>query len=177
MTINENHETLAKEDVDFQEMDYSYPIRQNLLTAGHSYLIRVVDSELCHLTTSRNNKTAILCIGNEARANILWNCIHIYLLTFKPSILLLLLWYNMYGIGQHHQTFSKKSQLRRLKDQAFRVKWKNGIYGYRSHNFNIEPSIGASRQVSVHLAKQFQRRRFLEINQPETRIAYSSHVC
>jgi hypothetical protein len=40
-----------------------------------------------------------------------------------------------------------------------------------------EPSIGASRQVSVHLAKQFQRRRFLEINQPETRIAYSSHVC
>jgi hypothetical protein len=23
MTINENHETLAKEDVDFQEMDYS----------------------------------------------------------------------------------------------------------------------------------------------------------
>jgi hypothetical protein len=26
-------------------------------------------------------------------------------------------------------------------------------------------------------AKQFQRRRFLEINQPETRIAYGSHVC
>jgi hypothetical protein len=38
-------------------------------------------------------------------------------------------------------------------------------------------SIDASRQVSVHLAKQFQRRRFLEINQPETRIAYSSNVC
>jgi hypothetical protein len=38
---------------------------------------------------------------------------------------------------------------------------------------NTEPSIGASRQLSVHLAKQFQRRRFLEINQPETRIAYS----
>jgi hypothetical protein len=31
-------------------------------------------------------------------------------------------------------------------------------------------SIGASHQVSVHLAKQFQR-RFLEINQPETSIA------
>lgn len=45
----------------------------------------------------------------------------------------------MYGIWQHHQTFSKKSQPRRLKDQAFRVKWKNGIYGYRSHNFNIIP--------------------------------------
>ena len=38
-------------------------------------------------------------------------------------------------------------------------------------------SIGASHQVSVHLAKKFQRRRFLEINQPETRIAYGSHVC
>jgi hypothetical protein len=42
---------------------------------------------------------------------------------------------------------------------------------------NTELSIGASRQVSVHLAKQFKRRRFLKINQPETRIAYSSHVC
>jgi hypothetical protein len=41
---------------------------------------------------------------------------------------------------------------------------------------NTEPSIGVSHQVSVHLAKQFQR-RFLEINQPETRIAYGSHVC
>ena len=41
---------------------------------------------------------------------------------------------------------------------------------------NTEPSIGASHQVSVHLAKQFQR-RFLEINQPETRIAYGSHFC
>jgi hypothetical protein len=39
------------------------------------------------------------------------------------------------------------------------------------------PSIDASYQVSVHLAKQFQRRRFLKINQPETRIAYGSHVC
>ena len=42
---------------------------------------------------------------------------------------------------------------------------------------NTEPSIGVSHQVSVHLAQQFQRRRFLEINQPETRIAYGSHVC
>jgi hypothetical protein len=37
---------------------------------------------------------------------------------------------------------------------------------------NTEPSIGASHLVSVHLAMQFQRRRFLEINQLETRIAY-----
>jgi hypothetical protein len=39
------------------------------------------------------------------------------------------------------------------------------------------PSIDASYQVSVQLAKQFQRRRFLEINQPETGIAYGNHVC
>ena len=42
---------------------------------------------------------------------------------------------------------------------------------------NTEPSISDSHQVSVHLAKQFQRRRFLEINQPETIIACDSHVC
>jgi hypothetical protein len=35
------------------------------------------------------------------------------------------------------------------------------------------PPIVASYQVSVHLAKQFQRRRFLEINQSEARIAFA----
>ena len=40
-----------------------------------------------------------------------------------------------------------------------------------------EPSIDDSYQVSVHLAKWFQRRRFLEIDQIETRIAYGSHIC
>jgi hypothetical protein len=38
---------------------------------------------------------------------------------------------------------------------------------------NAEPS----HQITVHLAKQFQTRRFLEIDQQETRIAYDSHVC
>ena len=41
---------------------------------------------------------------------------------------------------------------------------------------NTEPSIGASHQMLVHLAKQLQRIRFLGIDQPETRIAYGSHV-
>jgi hypothetical protein len=36
----------------------------------------------------------------------------------------------------------------------------------------------ASYQVSVHLAKRFQRRRFfLEISHLETRIACGGHVC
>jgi hypothetical protein len=39
------------------------------------------------------------------------------------------------------------------------------------------PSKDASYQVSVHLAKQFQRRRFLEMDQSETRIACGGHVC
>jgi hypothetical protein len=41
---------------------------------------------------------------------------------------------------------------------------------------NTEPSIGASHQVSVHLAKKLQRRRFLEIDHSETRMAYDGHV-
>ena len=39
------------------------------------------------------------------------------------------------------------------------------------------PSRDASYQVSVHLAKQFQRRRFLEIDQSEAKIACGGHVC
>jgi hypothetical protein len=38
------------------------------------------------------------------------------------------------------------------------------------------PSIDASYQVSVHLAKWF-RRRFFKIGQSETRIACGGHVC
>jgi hypothetical protein len=41
----------------------------------------------------------------------------------------------------------------------------------------IEPPIDASYQVSVHLAKWFQKKRFLEIDQSETRIACGGHVC
>ena len=39
------------------------------------------------------------------------------------------------------------------------------------------PSIDASYQVSVHLAKLFQRRRFLEINQSVARITCGCHIC
>jgi len=39
------------------------------------------------------------------------------------------------------------------------------------------PSKDASYQISIHLAKQLQKRRFLEIDQSETRIACGGHVC
>jgi hypothetical protein len=42
---------------------------------------------------------------------------------------------------------------------------------------NRGPSIDASYQVSDHLTKRFQRRRFLEIDQSETIIACGGHVC
>jgi hypothetical protein len=44
-------------------------------------------------------------------------------------------------------------------------------------NLYREPSKDASYQVLIHLARQFQRRRFLEIDQSEKRIACGSHVC
>jgi len=45
------------------------------------------------------------------------------------------------------------------------------------NNLYRGPSIAASYQVLAHLEKLFQRRRFLEIYQPETRIFYGSHIC
>ena len=39
------------------------------------------------------------------------------------------------------------------------------------------PSIDGSYQVSLHLVEGFRRRRFLEIDKSETRIACGGHVC
>jgi hypothetical protein len=47
----------------------------------------------------------------------------------------------------------------------------------RNEQSHRGPSIDASYYVSVHLAKLFQSRRSLEIDQSETRIAYDGHVC
>jgi hypothetical protein len=49
-------------------------------------------------------------------------------------------------------------------------------FHYALRIFNTEPSIGVSHQVLGHLAKQLQRRRFLEIDQSETRMACGEHV-
>ena len=38
-------------------------------------------------------------------------------------------------------------------------------------------SIDASYQVSVYSAKRFRGENILEIDQPDTKIAYGGHVC
>jgi hypothetical protein len=48
---------------------------------------------------------------------------------------------------------------------------RNEQYIYRG------PSIDAIYTILVHFTKRFQRRRFLEIDQSETRIACGGHVC
>jgi hypothetical protein len=45
------------------------------------------------------------------------------------------------------------------------------------NNLYRGPSIDASYHVSDHLTLRFQRKRFLEIDQSETRIACGGHVC
>jgi hypothetical protein len=69
-------------------------------------------------------------------------------------------------------------------EESKKIRNKNGLWWPcllmdqdRMNNLNRGPSIDASYQVSDHLAKQFQRRRFLEIDQSETRIACGGHVC
>jgi hypothetical protein len=69
-----------------------------------------------------------------------------------------------------------------LKNQPIRNK--NGLWWPclltdqdEMSNLYRGPSIDASYQVSVHLAKRFQRRRILKISESETRVACGGHVC
>jgi hypothetical protein len=74
------------------------------------------------------------------------------------------------------------SEEKNLKNQPIRNKnrlWWPCLLTDRDgmNNLYRGPSIDASYQVSNHLAKRFQMRRFLEIDQSETRIACGGHVC
>jgi len=46
----------------------------------------------------------------------------------------------------------------------------------RMGNLNRGPSIDASNEVSVYLAKRFHSRRILVIDQRDTRMAHDGHV-
>ena len=74
-----------------------------------------------------------------------------------------------------------KFQRRFFRNQPISYKnclWRPCLLTDRDEMSNLYrgPSIDASYQVSVHLAKQFLK-RFLEIYQFETRIACCGHVC
>ena len=83
------------------------------------------------------------------------------------------------SFGSFGQTVSEKKN---FKNQPIRNKsrlWQSCLLTDRDEMSNLYrgPSIDASYQVPVHLAKRFQRRRFLKIGQSETRIACGGHVC
>jgi hypothetical protein len=83
------------------------------------------------------------------------------------------------SFGSFGQTDSEEKI---LKNQPIRNKnrlWWPCLFTDRDGMSNLYrgPSIDASYQVSDHLDKRFQRRRFLEINQSETWIVCGGHVC
>jgi hypothetical protein len=83
------------------------------------------------------------------------------------------------SFGSFGQTVSEEKN---LKNQPIRNKnrlWWPCLLTNREGMSILDsgPSIDASYQVSDHLNKRFQRRRFLEIKQSETRIACDGHVC
>jgi hypothetical protein len=91
-------------------------------------------------------------------------------------------------IGASHQIWvhlAKQFQTRRflqIEQQETRIAyglWQPCLLTDRDEISNLYrgPSIDASYQVSVHLAKQFQRRRILEIDQSEIRITCDGHNC
>ena len=83
---------------------------------------------------------------------------------------------------QVSDNLAKRFQRRFFRNRPIRNKnrlWRPCLLIDRDEMSNIYrgPSIDASHQVSDNLAKRLQRRRFLEIYQPETRIACGGHDC
>jgi hypothetical protein len=78
---------------------------------------------------------------------------------------------------------AKRFQRRRFfRNRPIRNKnclWQPCLLTVQDKMINIyrRPFIDTSYHVSFHLAMRLQRRRFLEIDQSETRIACGSHVC
>ena len=81
--------------------------------------------------------------------------------------------------GPFGQVVSEQKIFRNRPIRNKNCMWQPCLLMDRNKMSNLckESSIDASYQVSVHLAKRFQRTRFLEIDQLETRIAYGSHIC
>jgi hypothetical protein len=82
------------------------------------------------------------------------------------------------SFGSFGQTASEEKNLKYHPIRNKSCLWWSYLLTDRDKMNNLyrEPSIAASDEVSVHLAKRFQR-RFLKIGQSETRIACGGHVC
>ena len=83
-------------------------------------------------------------------------------------------------LNQSYLPFNRKTLF--FRNQSIRNKnrlWWPCLLTDQDENSKLYrgPSIDASYQVSVHLAKWFQRRRFLKIGQSETTIVCGGHVC
>jgi hypothetical protein len=83
------------------------------------------------------------------------------------------------GFDPFGQAVSEETIFKKLTNQKQELLWWPCLLTDRDEMSNLyrEHDIDASYQVSVHLGKRFQRRRFKQIGQSETIIAYGSHVC
>jgi hypothetical protein len=85
-----------------------------------------------------------------------------------------------YQVSVH---MAQRFQRRRfLRNQPIRNKnclWQPCLLTDRDEMSNLYRGLSkvASYQVSIHLAKRFQRRRILKFSQLETRVACGGHVC
>jgi hypothetical protein len=92
----------------------------------------------------------------------------------EPSI------YASYPVSYHlAKQFQRKNCFRNLPIRNKNCLWQQYLLMGLDKMSNLYrgPSIDASYQVLVHLAKRFRRRKFVEIDQSETRIACGGHIC
>jgi abortive infection bacteriophage resistance protein len=88
--------------------------------------------------------------------------------------------YASYQVSFHlAKRFQKKNFFRNRPIRNKICLWRPSLLTDQNEMSNLYRglSIDVSSQFPVHLAKRFQRRRFLEIDQSETRIACGGHVC
>jgi hypothetical protein len=83
------------------------------------------------------------------------------------------------SLGKSYLSFNREDFFRNQPIINKNCLWQPCLFTDRDKMTNLcrGPSIDASYQVLVHLAKWLQRRRFKKIDQSQTRIACGGHVC